>query len=44
MRKSLQRFLANRGMQGKVSVRQKKDHRTKTYTLWLVNEPPEGKK
>jgi hypothetical protein len=40
MRKALQRFLDNRGLRGKVAMRQKKDHRTKSYTLWLVNEPP----
>jgi hypothetical protein len=24
-----------------VSMRQKKDHKTKSYTIWLVNEPPQ---
>jgi hypothetical protein len=28
-------------MRGKVSMRQKKDYKTKTYTIWLVNEPPQ---
>jgi hypothetical protein len=41
MRKSLQRFLDNHGLRQKVSMRQKKDHTTKTYTIWLVNEPPQ---
>jgi hypothetical protein len=41
VRKSLQRFLDNREMRGKVSMRQKKDYKTKTYTIWLVNEPPQ---
>lgn len=40
MRKSLQRFLDNRGLRSKVSMRQKKDYKTKTYTIWLINEPP----
>jgi hypothetical protein len=40
VRKSLQRFLDNRELRGKVSMRQKKDYKTKTYTIWLVNEPP----
>ena len=43
MRKSLQRFLENRGLRGKVSMRQRKDPRTKSITLWLANEPPRGK-
>ena len=41
VRKALQRFMRNRGLQSKASIRQKKDHRTKTYTIWLVNQPPE---
>jgi hypothetical protein len=41
IRKSLQRFLDNRELRGKVSMRQKKDYKTKTYTIWLVNEPPQ---
>lgn len=41
MRKALQRFLDNRKLRGKVSMRQLKDHRTKSYTLWLANEPPQ---
>ena len=41
MRKSLQRFLDNRGLRQKVSMRQKKDYKTKSYTIWLVNEPPQ---
>lgn len=43
MRKSLQRFLENRGLRDKVSMRQRKDARTKSITLWLANEPPRGK-
>jgi hypothetical protein len=41
MRKALQRFLDNKGLRKQVSMRQKKDHRTKSYTIWLVNEPPQ---
>jgi hypothetical protein len=41
IRKALQRFLDNRELRQKVSMRQKKDHRTKTYTIWLVNVPPQ---
>ena len=41
MRKALQRFLDNRNLRNTVSMRQLKDHRTKSYTLWLVNEPPQ---
>lgn len=40
MRKALQRFLDNKNLRGKVSMRQKKDYKTKTYTIWLVNQPP----
>ena len=40
MRKSLSRFLENRGLKDAVSVRQRKDARTKSFTIWLVNEPP----
>jgi hypothetical protein len=43
MRKSLTRFLENRDLRTTVSVRQRKDPRTKSYTIWLVNEPPRGK-
>jgi hypothetical protein len=35
MRKALQRYLDNHGL------RQKKDYKTKSYTIWLVNEPPQ---
>lgn len=42
MRKSLTRFLENRELRSKVSVRQRKDPRTKSYTIWLVDEPPRG--
>ena len=24
-----------------VTMRQRKDHRTKSYTIWLANEPPQ---
>ena len=41
MRKALQRFLDNRGLRQTVSMRQKKDYKTKSYTIWLVNEPPQ---
>ena len=41
VRRSMQRFLINRGLKDKVSFRQRKDHRTKSYTVWLVNEPPQ---
>lgn len=41
MRKALQRFLDNKGLRNQVSMRQLKDHRTKSYTIWLVNEPPQ---
>lgn len=41
MRKALQRYIINKGLSGKVSMRQKKDHKTKSYTIWLVNEPPQ---
>lgn len=40
IRRQLQRFMDNQGIRGTASVRQHKDHKTKTYTLWLVNEPP----
>jgi hypothetical protein len=40
MRKALQRYLDNHGLRKKVSMRQKKDYKTKSYTIWLVNEPP----
>jgi hypothetical protein len=41
MRKSLQRYLRNKEMSQKASMRQLKDHKTKSYTIWLVNEPPQ---
>lgn len=41
MRKSLSRFLENKGLKDTVSVRQRKDARTKSFTIWLVNEPPQ---
>ena len=41
VRRSMQRFLINRGLKDKVSFRQRKDHRTKSYTIWLANEPPQ---
>jgi hypothetical protein len=40
VRKALQRFMDNRGIRATTSVRQFKDYKTKTYTLWLANEPP----
>jgi hypothetical protein len=40
VRKALQRFLDNKGIRDTTSVRQFKDYKTKTYTIWLVNEPP----
>jgi hypothetical protein len=42
IRRSMQRFLDNKGLKGKVSFRQLKDHRTKSYTVWLANEPPQS--
>ena len=39
-RKALQRFMYNRDLRATVSIRQFKDYKTKTYTMWLVNEPP----
>ena len=41
MRKALQRYLDNNGLRQKVSLRQLKDHHTKSYTIWAVNEPPQ---
>ena len=41
IRKALQRFLDNQGLRKTVSMRQKKDYKTKSYTIWLVNEPPQ---
>ena len=41
MRKALQRFLDNRNLRASVTMRQRKDHRTKSYTIWLANEPPQ---
>ena len=41
MRKALQRYLDNHGLRKKVSMRQKKDYKTKSYMIWLVNEPPQ---
>jgi hypothetical protein len=41
MRKALQRYLDNKGLRSTVSMRQKKDHKTKSYTIWLINEPPQ---
>jgi hypothetical protein len=40
MRKALQRYLDNHGLRKTVSMRQKKDYKTKSYTIWVVNEPP----
>jgi hypothetical protein len=40
VRKSLQRYLENRDLRQKVSIRQFKDSKTKSFTIWLVNEPP----
>lgn len=44
IRKSMQRFLENKGLRDKVSVRQHKDYKTKSVTIWLVNEPPRSTK
>lgn len=41
MRKALQRYLDNHGLRQQVSMRQKKDARTKSYMIWLVNTPPQ---
>lgn len=43
MRKALQRFINNKNLRGKVSMRQFKDHRTKSYSIWLANEPPQSR-
>lgn len=40
VRKALQRFMDNRGLRATASIRQFKDYKTKTYTMWLANEPP----
>jgi hypothetical protein len=42
MRKALQRYIDNHGLRGKVSMRQKKDYKTKSYTIWLVDKPPKA--
>ena len=41
MRKALQRFIENQGLRARVTIRQRKDHRTKSYTIWIANEPPQ---
>lgn len=41
IRKALQRFLDNQNLRQTVTIRQRKDHRTKSYTIWLANEPPQ---
>lgn len=41
VRKAMTRFIHNKNLVGKVTVRQRKDHRTKSYTLWLADEPPQ---
>ena len=41
VRKSLQRYLENRDLRKTVSIRQHKDVKTKSFTIWLVNEPPQ---
>jgi hypothetical protein len=41
MRKALQRYLDNHGLRQKVSMRQLKDPRTKSYTIWVVNISPQ---
>lgn len=40
-RKALQRFLDNKGLRSSVTMRQLKNPKTKTMSLWLVNEPPQ---
>lgn len=40
IRKALQRYLDNNNLRKTVSIRQKKDHKTKSYTIWLINQPP----
>lgn len=40
VRKALQRFMDNRGLRQQVTIRQHKDYKTKTYMIWLANEPP----
>lgn len=41
IRKALQRYLDNNGLRQKVSMRQLKDPRTKSYTIWIANTPPQ---
>ena len=41
IRKALQRFLDNHQLRQKVSMRQKKDHRTKTNTICQDDDPPQ---
>ena len=43
IRKALYRFMTNHGIRHSHAVRQFKDHKTKTYSLWLVNTPPRTK-
>ena len=40
VRKALHRFMENKGLTKVHAVRQYKDHRTKSYSLWLVETPP----
>ena len=41
IRTALQRYLIRNDMRAITSIRQLKDSRNSTYTLWLVNAPPE---
>jgi hypothetical protein len=43
IRKALYRFMINQGIRQSHAVRQFKNHKTKTFSLWLVNEPPRAK-
>ncbi len=40
VRKALHRFMQNKGLSKIHAVRQCKDYRTKSYSLWLVETPP----
>jgi hypothetical protein len=41
VRKALQRYLDNKGLRQKVSMRQFKNPRTKSFTIWVADVPPQ---
>jgi len=43
VRKALGRFLVYRGIKDKCSIRQMKHARTKTYALWMTNQPTKSR-